>query len=727
MVDGGEPLEETVTRLRRALNYYNYTYYVLGKSVVSDAVYDDLSSQLGKLEGLDPSLITPDSPTQRVGSDLSTDFAKVTHIAPILSLANAFSLDDMAAWEKRNRKIHAEAEYRYVVEPKFDGLSIVLRYEDGVLVQAATRGNGFTGDDVTLNARTIKSVPLRVPVGDSPSVTSPSLLVVRGEVLFTKSAFLELNQERRAAGADLYVNARNTASGSLKQKDSRITARRPLTAYVYDIVHAEGVSFSHHLEELRFLGSLGFLVPPHPPSVSLGGLSTLLASWSERRQTLDFEIDGLVVKLDDLKAAEALGVVGKTPRSAIAYKFPSEEATTLLSGVTFNVGRTGKITPTANLEPVFVGGVTVSNASLHNFDQISVLDIRIGDTVVVKRSGDVIPYVVGPLPDLRNGQETPISPPETCPFSGDLLTRSPGAVDYFCPNPSCPERVRHSIEFVASKAGMDIDGMGPQTVALLLDAALIRDEADLFSLKVEQLVELEGFGKRKAEKLVGAIHAAKSRPPHQLLTSLGIPGIGDTVARAITNQYPSLTALAELLEKAGRILVELKESTLHSSQEIIRRSIKLAPQAENGPDKEPGSLFNLLGGTIAPLRAIDGIGVTLLTNLAEWFSHERNTMMLARLHHAGVNMAATGPVSENGDSALQDLTFVITGTLPSLSRKEATLLIEKHGGRVTGSVSKKTSYLLAGDNPGSKAAKAQSLGIPTLTEEQVLALLSDRQ
>ncbi|NOG49127.1 MAG: NAD-dependent DNA ligase LigA [Chloroflexi bacterium] len=408
---------ERAAELRKEINEHSYRYYILNAPIIPDAEFDRLYHELVALETTHPELVTPDSPTQRAGSDLQGDFPKLTHPAPILSLSNCFSEDDIREWEQRNLKLlPADTQLDYTLEPKLDGLTIVITYEDGVLVRAATRGNGLVGDDVTANVRTIRSIPLRIPANPTSPHAVPSRLVVRGEVMFLKHDFAALNEQQKSAGLPLYVNARNTASGTLKQKDSRITAGRPLTAFIYAIVAADSYPTRTQWETLEYLRDIGFTIPQsaqHFPTLS--DIIQQIPTWVSRRNQLDYEIDGLVIKVNDLRIAAELGVVGKDPRGATAYKFPSEEASTQLVGVTHNVGRTGKLTPTAQLEPVFVGGVTVTNATLHNYDFVRNLDIRIGDRVVIKRSGDVIPYVIGPILDARTGGETPITPPERCP------------------------------------------------------------------------------------------------------------------------------------------------------------------------------------------------------------------------------------------------------------------------------------------------------------------------
>jgi DNA ligase (NAD+) len=664
--------ESRATELRSLLNYHMYRYHVLADPVITDAEYDRLYHELVEIETAHPQLITPDSPTQRAGSDLSEDFPKIQHPAPILSLANAFSPDELYAWEERNlRMLPSGTELSYTLEPKLDGLSIVITYENGVLIRAATRGNGVLGDDVTANVRTIRTIPLRIPV-DPDGPTPPDRLVVRGEVLFLKADFEALNQRQQEAGEPLYVNPRNTASGSLKQKDSRITASRPLTAYLYEIVDHSGITLETQWKMLEYLRDLGFYIPPESHFYpTLSNIIQQIPTWESHRNQLGFEIDGLVIKVNQRPLAAELGVSGKDPRGAIAYKFPAQEATTKLTGVTVSVGRTGKLTPTAQLEPVFVSGVTVSSATMHNFKFIEDLDIRLGDTVIIKRSGDVIPYVIGPVTGVRDGSEEPIQVPEVCPFSGDPIVQPEGAVDHYCSNPNCPERVFRSIDYFVSRGAMDIDGMGPQTVRTLIDRGLITDEADLFYLKPEPLLEMEGFGEKKVENLLASIEKARQRPLHQLIASLGIDGIGGVAAGALAGAFRSIDTL-----------VQADEETI---------------------------------------EAVEGIGPIMAQNLVNWFQDDHNRTVINKMKAAGVNMEAEER-QQAGDS-LAGMTFVLTGTLPNMTRDEASSLIQAHGGKVTSSVSKKTSYVVVGDSPGSKAEKAASLGIPILSEAELLHMV----
>ena len=729
--------EQRAEELRNVLNQHNHRYYVLHDPIISDAEFDRLYEELQVLEARYPDLITLDSPTQRTGSDLSPAFAKVRHDRPILSLAKAFDANELYAWEERNRKLEPNASFRYTVEPKYDGLSIVLRYEDGLLVQAATRGNGEIGDVITHNARTLPTIPLRIPVANGGGA-APAVLVVRGEVLFLKEAFKALNRARVAADLPLYANARNTASGSLKQKDASKTAERDLTAFVYDVLIVEGRAFPSRYDQLTYVRELGFLAPAEAIlCADMDSVIERLAWWSDNRDGLPFEIDGVVIKLDDLPAAERLGVVGKDPRAVIAYKFPSSEETTTLLDVQHQVGRSGRITPTAVLDPVFVGGVTITHASLHNYEQIAALDIRLGDTVIVKRSGDVIPYVTGPVVSARTGEERIVGLPQQCPVSGDALVRPPGMVDIYCPNALCPERIFRGVVFFASRGGMNIEGLGPQTLQLLIQEGLLKDEADLFTLSMEQLESLEGFGEKKARGLLASLEEVKSRPPEQLLTSLGIPGIGETVAKLLIKAFPDLNELRHVAER----LAELEGTVAAIVPRVTREALEIAmryarvkdpaagiqralsPEFEACTEDEQQALLDdmtRLQEHVAPLYDLEGVGPTLVRQIVSWFSDAGNGVLLDKLRAAGLQLQREPAAQTVG--ALNGLSFVLTGTLPTLSRAEAKALIEKHGGSVKSSVSKKTHYVVAGGNPGSKATKAKALEIPVITEEELRAL-----
>lgn len=768
-----------VAQLREELRRHNYQYHVRHEPLISDAEYDRLFHELRALEEAHPGLVTPDSPTQRAGSDLAEEFGKVAHVAPVLSLANAFEEDGLRAWEQRNLRLLPEGVAPgYTLEPKLDGLSIVLTYENGLLTRAATRGDGETGDDVSANVRTIRSIPLRIPV-DPDGPEAPATLVVRGEVYFCRADFEELNRQQAARELPRYVNARNTASGTLKQKDSRITAARPLSASVYDVLAADGLEVATQYQLLQTLTALGFPVPPEVQRCAdLEALIALLPAWEARRNELPFQIDGLVVKVDDLRLARQLGVVGKDPRGAIAWKFPAEEASTKLLGVTVNVGRSGKLTPAARLEPVFVGGVTVSSASLHNYDQIDRLDLRVGDRVIVKRSGDVIPYIVGPLTAARDGSEQAIHAPQCCPFCHRPVAQPGDAVDWFCVNPACPERVFRQAEFFVSRSAMDIEGLGPETIQTLIAEELIQDVADLFTLgeKRAALLELEGFAEKKVDNLLAALEGAKSRPLERVLAAQGIDGVGGVVATLLADALLqgdlaspglNLSALAPLVDMANevqaltaRLVAEagklqpanatLPEALTPAQQRArrlldnpltrltprfvdadtdtvaprLRRALKpLLPEAGYDLSGLAG-LVARLAAAAAPLLRIRGLGPVLTQNILTWLADPHNQRLLQKLAAAGVGVQA--PSATRTKNALAGLTFVLTGRLPTLTRGEAKALIEAQGGKVSGSVSRRTSYVIVGDSPGSKATRAEQLGTPLLDEAGLQSLLEGR-
>ena len=672
-----QDIRDQAERLRQELHEHSYRYYVLNAPTISDSQFDILYHNLVELETQYPELITPDSPTQRVGNDLAGDLPKVNHPAPILSLGNGFSAEDIRAWRERIGKLLPdETHLQYVVEPKFDGLTIVLTYEYGVLTRGATRGNGITGDDVTPNIRTVRTIPLRIPVGND-NVEVPERLVVRGEVLFLKADFLSLNEKLIADDQTPFVNARNAASGALKQKDARITAKRPLTAFCYAIVDADGPVPETQRETLEYLQRLGFLTATEVTrhQENLDAAIGYVTGFVDRRHDLPYEIDGLVIKIDDLVIAESLGVVGKDPRGALAYKFPAEEATTKLLDITANVGRTGALTPTAVLEPVFIGGVTVKQASLHNYDLIRDKDIRIGDSVIVKRSGDVIPYVVGPVVSARDGSEITPEPPAMCPVCESPVTREEGEVAYYCTNPACPERIARNLENFVSRGALDIDGLGERGVRQLLDSGLITDEADLFSLTAEDLLQLDGYAEKKVQNLLSSLDAARDRPLARLIGALGIRGVGETVASLLIKHYDSVNALSRA-------------------------------KAED-------------------LEAIEGLGPHTAKAIIEWFAEPRNLALIEKFRSAGVRLERSTETQEPISATLEGKTFVLTGTLPSLKRTEAAALIEQHGGRVTGSVSNKTNFVLAGTEAGSKLLKAQKLGIAILDEDTFLDMIGE--
>ncbi|MBW6467051.1 MAG: NAD-dependent DNA ligase LigA [Brevefilum sp.] len=672
------PLNDTQSEyqaLKEELHFHNYRYHVLNDPVISDYEFDQKLKHLKAIEEAHPEWVTPDSPSQRAGAPPLAQFLKVEHPAPILSLGNAFGETDLREWHARIARLDDRVEDAdFTVEPKLDGLTVVLHYHNGTFVQGATRGNGEVGEDITENLRTIKALPLHIPISvDGPPV--PEVLVVRGEALITKADFEALNQRLEEVGGKTYLNPRNTAAGSLRQLDSRITAQRPLTLLVYAIVHHEGGEIpTTQWETLVYLRALGF--PVADASTLCSTLDQAIALCLETDpEAFPFEIDGMVIKLNDLALADDLGVVGKDPRGAIAYKFPAQEVTTLLRDIGVNVGRTGVITPYAILEPVEIGGVVVKQATLHNFDFIHDKDIRIGDRVLVKRAGEVIPYIIGPIEDVRTGAEQSYTPPTNCPSCGEPIINPVGEVAYYCTNSACPAQLVRNLEHFVSRGAMDIVGLGINIVNQLVQEGLAHDIADLYHLEPSHLLALEGFAEKKAENLVSAIQTTKTQPLWRLIVGLGIHGVGEVAAQTLAERYHDLDALSR------------------ASQEEI--------------------------------ESIEGFGPNIAESILQWFNNEENQAVLGKLKASGVWPSAERR-GETGPQPLEGLTFVITGTLPTLSRSEAKTLIESHGGKVTGGVSGGTDYLLLGENPGSKLGQAQKRGVPTLSEEDLRQLIKDR-
>jgi DNA ligase (NAD+) len=669
-----EQASDRARALRREINFHNYRYHVLDSPVVTDAEYDRLLVELRRLEEQYPQLVTPDSPTQRVGGQVSDKFVRVRHPAPILSLANAFSPDDVRAWYERIRRLDRRVEgSAFVVEPKIDGLTVVLHYEKGAFVLGATRGDGEVGEDITPNLRTVRSVPLSIPVDLRSRAGVPARIVVRGEAFFPVREFESLNEQLARNGERTYVNPRNAASGALRQLDASLTASRPIDLLCYAIVTLEGRAPPlTQWETLELLRSLGFPVTSHAERcANLEEAIGLCNSWVERRGTLPFEADGMVIKLDDLQLAASLGFVGKDPRGSLAFKFPATEVSTQLVDIGVNVGRTGVLTPYAILEPVAVGGVTVSKATLHNFDFIRERDIRIGDRVLVKRAGEVIPYVIGPIIEARRGSERGFTPPRVCPSCGEPVEHLPGEVAYFCVNASCPEQLIRNVEHFASRGAMDIEGLGIKIVEQLMQGSLVKDLADLYSLEEKNLLPLEGFAEKKASNLLGSIQSSKARPLSRLIVGLGIRGVGEVVAGDLARTF--------------------------------------------------GDLDGFQSATLEDLQSIEGIGPNTAQAIEDWLGRRGNQKVLRKLKQAGVWPRAEK--APKGKGKLEGLTFVITGTLAGLSREKAKALIESHGGKVSDSVSRKTNYLLCGESPGSKLAKAKELDVPVIREDELQRLL----
>jgi DNA ligase (NAD+) len=686
-------LQERIDQLRGEINHHNYRYNVLDDPVISDVEYDRLLAELRQLESEHPELVTPDSPTQRAGAPALEKFVKIRHPAPILSLASAVDAAGVRAWFERIRRLDARVnDACFVVEPKIDGLTVVLHYREGRFEQGATRGDGEIGEEITANLRTIRALPLKLPASpDGPP--PPPYLVVRGEAFMTIADFKNLNRRLEEAGEKTYLNPRNTAAGSLRQLDPSLTASRPLTLYTYSIVMGEsagdwagagplfdGAAASNRSalpasqwETIEYLRALGFPVPEARRAETLEEAIALAEELASRRDELPFEADGAVIKIDDLRLANELGYVGRDPRGAMAYKFPAREVTTQLLEIRVNVGRTGVLTPYAVLEPVNIGGVIVRQATLHNFDYIRDKDIRAGDRVLVKRAGDVIPYVIGPIQAARTGDELPYTPPETCPACGQAVENLPGEVAWYCVNLACPAQLVRNLEHFVSRGAMDIVGLGIRIVEQLVGSDLVKDVADLYTLKKDDLLALEGFAEKKADNLLASIDASRQRPLPRLVNALGIRGVGEVMASDLAGHYHDLEALA--------------------------------------------------GATFEELQGIEGVGPNIAQAIVDWFSRPANRQLLEKLRVAGVwPRAAPAESPQAGAAPFSGMTFVVTGALPDFTREQVKEYIQSRGGKVTDSVSKKTSYVVAGENPGSKLEKARSLGVPVLEQQGLLDL-----
>ena len=671
--------------LKTQIHSHNYRYHVLDAPVISDLEFDRLLNELKQIESDHPDWITPDSPTLRAGAKPADRFVKVRHPAPILSLGNAFGADDARGWLERVKRIDDRVENaKFIVEPKIDGLSIVLHYRDGVFVQGATRGNGEIGEDITGNLRTVRAIPLRIPV-DEKGPKPPKYLVVRGEAFMPIEEFAELNRKLQEAGQRTYLNPRNTAAGSLRQLDPSLTASRPLTLLVYQIIHSEdGKVPTSQWEVLEYLKALGF--PVTDIAKRFDDFEDAIAyteSWDRKRDELHYEADGMVIKIDNLNLARELGFVGKDPRGAIAFKFPAREVTTTLQDIRVNVGRTGVLIPNAVLEPVEIGGVVVERATLHNFDYIAEKDIRIGDRVLVKRAGEVIPYVIGPVVDARTGREKKYKPPTNCPACGQPVERFEGEVAWYCVNAACPAQLVRNVEHFVSRGAMDIVGLGIRIVEKLIETGRVKDVADIYRLTRADILEAVTKKERKTEKeppgkiadnLLASIEASKSRSLGRLIAALGIRGVGEVSAGDLARHFTDLDALSK--------------ASAEDLQQIAR------------------------------------VGPSIAESIAEWFSRPVNKNVVKKLKAAGVwpQGGESSKAKGRASNTFEGMTFVITGTLPNFSRDDAKEFIESNGGKVTDSVSKKTSYLVLGEAPGSKFEKAKSLGVKVIGEAELKKL-----
>jgi DNA ligase (NAD+) len=666
-------VKQRIAELRQTINHHNYRYYVLDSPEISDAEYDELMRELRQLEIEHPELVTPDSPTQRIGAPPVEAFGVVEHPQPLLSLANAFSYEDLAAWHKRVSTLLGGRQFDLVCEPKIDGLAIALTYVDGLLATGATRGDGYRGEDITQNLKTVRSIPLSVPR------EAPPRFEVRGEVYLPKAGFKKLNEERAKEELPLFANPRNAAAGSVRQLDSSITARRPLDIFVYGLGWAEGKAVPDtHWEIMQYLKSLGFKINPNIAlRRSLDEAEKYHQSWVETRESFPYEADGIVVKVNSIALQQELGTVAHEPRWAIAYKFPAVQGTTRLINIGINVGRTGSLNPYAILEPVRVGGVVISSAALHNEEDIHRKDIRIGDWVVVQRAGEVIPEIVEPIVSRRTGKEKVFSMPGRCPVCGSEVIKPEGEAMHRCTNAACPSQALERIKHFVSRGAMDIDGVGEKLCQALFEAGLIKDAADLYYLTKEQLLGLERMADKSASNVLKSIAESKDRPLARVIFALGITHVGDQYAALLAEEFQSISQLSKASKKK--------------------------------------------------ISAIRSIGPKIAESIVAFFRQKGNKQIIEKLRKAGVRLERE-KVEKVGEGLvpslpLAGLEFVLTGKLESFSRPEAEAKIKALGGKAGSDVTRKTSYVVVGADPGSKLAKAEKLGTKTLSEAEFLKLL----
>lgn len=666
--------ERRIDELRRILEKLSYDYFVLDTPTATDAEYDALMRELRALEAEHPELVTPDSPTQRVGNTPSAGFAQVQHPLPMLSLGNVFGQDELGSWAARLERILPGAEFQFVTEPKIDGLAVALTYVDGLLQRGATRGDGVVGEDVTANLRTVRNLPLRLNQDRFASL--PSVIEVRGEVFMRRADFAKLNQRVEEAGGRAYMNPRNGAAGSLRQLDPAITAQRPLRLLAYGIGYAEGgPGFTSHMEALQLLHAFGFETSPDAAiDVSIGAVWQRCEAWLRRRDEIPFEIDGVVIKVNDLRQQEELGFVSREPRWATAYKFPAIQQTTRILDITVNVGRTGVLTPLAFLDPVNIGGVLVSRATLHNEDEIQRKDIRIGDTVVVQRAGDVIPQVVQVILERRTGEEREFVMPDRCPVCGSPTHRAEGEVGRYCTNAACPAQLKRHVQHFVSRGAMDIEGMGEKLADRFVDLGLVKDLADIYSLDWEAVSQLEGMGETSVNNLRAAIETSKERPLERLIFGLGIPFVGERSSRLLSDRFHSMTAL--------------------------------------------------ISADMETIDSIPGIGPVQAQTIHDFLAAGSNLSIIDRLRAAGVRMADTDVAEVPVAGALTGKSVVLTGRLETMTRNDAEAALRRVGANVASSVSKKTAVVFAGEDAGSKADRARELGVLVLGEVDLIAVLN---
>ncbi len=670
-----EEIRKEIERLRKEIERHNYLYYVKNEPEISDYEYDKLYARLEELERENPEFIVPHSPTQRVGSDLTKEFKPVKHKAPMLSLANTYNTNELLAFDKRVREALGVDNVDYVTELKIDGLSVELYYKNGLLETASTRGDGITGEDITPNVKTIRSVPLSVDYKQIPEYDL-SEFYVRGEVFMSKKEFERINKEREERGEKLFANPRNSAAGTLKLQDPRIVAKRNLDIFVYYLL-SEKEKFESQAENLKLLETLGFKVNPHYKLCR--GIEEVIGfceNWENRRNDLEYEIDGVVIKVNSIEWQNKLGAVAKSPRWAVAFKFKAEQAETRINKIVWQVGRTGIVTPVAELEPVFLMGSTISRATLHNFDEIKRKDIREKDFVIIEKGGDVIPKVVKVLKEKRAPVSAPTQPPKVCPVCSSPLFFPQDEVAIYCENPECPAQIKGGIEHFASRGAMDIEGLGEAIVSVFVDKGFLKNYADIYELKnrADEIAALEGFGYKSVENLLRAIEESKKRPFEKVLYALGIRYVGDGTAKLLARAF--------------------------------------------------GNIDALINATEEELTQIENVGPNIAQSVKRFFSNEKNLKIIERLRNYGLRFETE---KEETSDILAGKTFVLTGTLPTLTRDEAKALIEKHGGKTTSSVSKKTDYVLAGEKAGSKLEKAKQLGVKIISERDFLKMIGENK
>lgn len=665
---------ERLDQLRRQIDRWNYEYYVLDRPTVADADYDEAMAEIRAIESENPELISPESPTQRVGATPQSAFGKIQHPIPMLSLSNVFSRDDLEAWAIRAVRFSSVSALTWVTEPKIDGLAVALTYVNGVLSHGATRGDGFVGENITANLRTIKTIPMRLST--PASGVMPPRIEVRGEVYMRRRDFEKLNERILAEGGDPFMNPRNASAGSLRQLDTRITASRPLRLFTYGIGYIEGQPLpATHSEGLNLLESLGFeSSPDYRVHDKIESVWEACTAWRARRDLLDFEIDGVVTKVNDVRQQEEIGFVSREPRWATAYKFPAIQKTTVLEDILINVGRTGTLNPLAVLAPVNIGGVLVRRATLHNEDEITRKDLRIGDTVIVQRAGDVIPQIVAVVTEKRTGNERVFTMPEFCPVCDSPVHREDGEAMRYCTNAACPAQLKEHLHHFVGRTAMDIDGMGEKLADRFVDLGWIRDAADLYALPWEEIATLEGMGQKSMENLRAAVEQSKQRPLARLINALGIRHVGERTAHLLSDRF--------------------------------------------------GTIDAIMSASLEEIRSVGGIGDVVAQSIYDFFQEPRNQVIIEKLRTAGVQMAADRKES-NGSAHLAGKTFVLTGRLETWARPQAEERLRQAGATVSGSVSKKTSYVVAGEEAGSKADRAKELGVPILTELEMITMLEN--